>query len=180
MSNTEDFSINFAWKCCLITPLSNFSSKRVIEIVNKYSKKSPNTYQIINPIIIVSERQINSAIYQSLKAFVNNRNVTRNLALEIIVRLTGTTQIEKALDITGITDKNKDLLLIGIKTHEKDLVSEMKEIIDEFDFEYEYTFTLHFPINNNYHELALFYGCSPKIDELEKAALEKIAAIEVV
>lgn len=178
-NNSKVSEINVEWKGCLVTPLSNFSSKEIVEILNDFSDKHNNVVLAINAEYIVSNRQISVAIYQSLKSFQKNKNITRDLALEVIIRLCGTSQIGKALNLIGISDTTKNILLIAIKQSQEDMETQLSAILKNFKFEFDALLDPRLPIVE-IETLARVYNCEPLIEEIEKAAIEKITYIDIL
>ncbi|MCG3222422.1 MAG: hypothetical protein H7641_13665, partial [Candidatus Heimdallarchaeota archaeon] len=60
--------------------------------------------QILDPILLISVKQLQSAIYHTEKSFENKRNIARTKANELLIRLAGKRQISNALNLLGIKD----------------------------------------------------------------------------
>ena len=79
------------------------------DLLDKIKLKSNNTIhlQLIDPIHIVSKKQISIAIYHTLKAFEQKRNIARDPATEFLLRISAKRQISIALKLCGIKETSK-------------------------------------------------------------------------
>jgi tRNA threonylcarbamoyladenosine modification (KEOPS) complex Cgi121 subunit len=159
---------------------SNSKSLDIDAILDFLAKRESSqiTVQIIDPTFIVSERQLQSAIYHVEKSFENKRNIARNKGSEFIIRLTGKRQISSALKQIGIQKNGQYLLAISFGSTLEKNIEELEKLVNQFDLnkiEIEKTLPL-----SNLDSLSIFYECLENYEEIEKRALERIASIEIL
>lgn len=89
----------------------NLNLDDIIAFLEKHEKT-----QIVNMMCVFGEKHVLHSVFQTLKAFANHENITRNESLEFLVRLSGSRQITKAIKASGAQqqsvfvcwDKNTD------------------------------------------------------------------------
>ena len=89
--------------------------------------------QVARGEIVVSYFQAFHALYQAYLAFKRKINVSRSLALEILLRLSGTRQIDDALDFAGLRDGSRLLCLLALDTEEQRLRELEKQMMETFE-----------------------------------------------
>ncbi len=81
---------------------------------------------LIDANTVLDPLQVKYAIEHAKRAFEEERNISRSLSLEILIRFSGTRQIEKAIETFGVRDE------------EVCLVTDKKELIEKYpDFDLE-------------------------------------------
>ena len=133
--------------------------------------------QILDPTLLISVKQLQSAIYHTEKSFENKRNIARTKANELLIRLAGKRQISNALKFFGIKDSSQYLIIIAFGAKLENSKKEINKLVEEFGIsEEEAEITL--PISE-LKILSSYYECQEDLHEIEKRALEKIAFVEV-
>ena len=134
--------------------------------------------QILDPTLLISVKQLQSAIYHTEKSFENKRNIARTKANELLIRLAGKRQISNALNLLGIKDSSQYLLVIAFGATLENNKKELEKLVEQFGIsEDEEENTL--PISK-LKVLSSYYECQEDLLEIEKRALEKIAFVEVL
>lgn len=134
--------------------------------------------QILDPILLISVKQLQSAIYHTEKSFENKRNIARTKANELLIRLAGKRQISNALNLLGIKDSSQYLLVIAFGATLENNKKELEKLVEQFgisDDEEENTLPI-----SKLKVLSSYYECQEDLLEIEKRALEKIAFVEVL
>lgn len=139
---------------------------------------SQTILQIIDPAYIVSENQLRSAVYHATKSFENQRNIARNKANELVIRLAGKRQISSALNQIGIKETSQHLLVIAFGNTLENNMKELEKLVNQFNLNNEEIEKI-LPLSG-LKELSTYYECQEDYEEIEKRVLERIAAIEIL
>ena len=156
----------------------SFDLDHLIEI-SKTRKKSHVTLQVIDPTWITSEKHISVSIYHTQKAFDEERNFARERSTEFLIRLSGQRQIKNALKQFGVNDNSKHILVVVFGGTKEENKIEEKEFTRKIIFKIEAIDNKSLPISD-IKKLSDFYNCKENFQDIEKAALEKMAAIETL
>ena len=133
--------------------------------------------QVLDPTLIISVKQLQSAIYHTEKSFKNKRNIARTKGNELLIRLAGKRQISNALKLFGIKDSSQYLLIIAFGAKLENNKKEINKLVEKFGInEEEAEITLP---KSELKILSSYYECQEDLHEIEKRALEKIAFVEV-
>ncbi|MCK4973579.1 MAG: hypothetical protein KAS52_09670, partial [Candidatus Heimdallarchaeota archaeon] len=108
MDNPSD--VTYSYKLCRKSP--RLSIDNLFELI-KENQNDSISIQVIDPTWIVSKKHLQAAVYHTLNAFKNVRNIARGSETELLIRLSGFRQINKAVKAFGINDQTKTLLLIA-------------------------------------------------------------------
>ena len=157
---------------------SSFDLDQLIER-SKTREKSQVTLQVIDPTWITSEKHISVAIYHTQKAFDEERNFARDLATEFLIRVSGQRQIKNAIKQFGVQEKSKQILVVafgGTKAENEDVELEFTRNIN---FKIESMDKETLPLSD-IKKLSEFYNCKENLQDIERAALEKMAVIEIL
>ncbi len=151
------------------------SADDLFEIV----RENQNDYisiQVIDPTWIVSKKHLQAAVYHTLKAFKNGRNIARGSETELLLRLSGFRQIKNAVKAFGINNQTNTLLLIAFGGTSKENESILERFFSNTDLEQVENAEL--PITD-IQKLLVYYRCDKDSSFLEKEVLEKIASVEI-
>jgi len=171
MDNPSD--ITYSYKICRKSP--RVSADNLFELIKK-NQNDTISIQIIDPTWIVSKKHLQVAVYHTLKAFKNGRNIARGSETELLIRLSGFRQIKNAVEVFGINDQTNTLLLIAFGGSCKENESLLEQFFSTTDLE---------PIENaelpitDIQKLLEYYGFEKDSILLEKKVLEKIAIVEI-
>jgi len=136
--------------------------------------------QLLNPSYIVSKKQLEAAVYHTIRAFEEKRNIARDKKTELIVRIAGVNQIKNAFEHFGVIENIKEYIVIIFSENEKEL-KKLKKCCQGLLSPKTIQWEPKLPINKNITKLMKFYNCNKQnIDEITKKAIEKIAYIEVL
>ena len=157
------------------------TSQNLDEVLNKIkSIKFEDVFlQLIDPKLIVSERQIQVAVYHAQKVFNQEKNIARDVTTELLLRISGERQISKALETHGINEKSTYWLLIvfgGDNTRNEHVA---KNFLKEIGVTKEQIKEINFPLLS-IEELSIIHHCKEDLEEIEKRVLEIMAAVTIL
>ncbi len=135
--------------------------------------------QLIDPTLIVSEKHILISIYHTQKAFEQNRNIARDQATELLLRVSGKKQISNALESYGIKATSKLILVIAFGGNHDEAKEAIKHFLTIADISKENRLEIQFPLLG-IKELSQKYHCEEDIETVEKRVFEEIAALEIL
>lgn len=165
--------VTYSYKICRKS--SKLSNDTLFEFIKK-NQNDTISIQVIDPTWIVSKEHLQAAVYHTLKAFKNERNIARGSETELLIRLSGFRQIKKAVKAFGINDLTNTLLLIAFGGTYKENETILKRFFSNIDLEQIENAEL--PITD-IQELLEYYGYEKDSILLEKEVLEKIATAEI-
>ena len=142
----------------------------------KENQNDTTSIQVIDPTWIVSKKHLQAAVYHTLKAFKNGRNIARGSETELLIRLSGFRQIKNAIKAFGINNQTNTLLLIAFGGTYKENESILERFFSNTDLEQIENAEL--PVTD-IQKLLVYYGCEKDSSLLEKEVLEKIALVEI-
>ncbi|MCW3976127.1 MAG: KEOPS complex subunit Cgi121, partial [Candidatus Bathyarchaeota archaeon] len=100
----------------------NFGVLNYKEICSKIDKGYDNLeIQFVDPRKILGSNHIYFATLNALKAFKNEKNISKSLSIEILLYISGQKQIEVAIRLFGLQKKNRNLILIAVGEKKEDL-----------------------------------------------------------
>ncbi len=103
-----------------------FSGKLDLEKI--YEKIKMNELQAFDADKIISEEQIISAYNHALRAFTYKKNITKTLALEIILYVAVKRQIKEAIDFVGVSKNTTNFVIIELKPNAAEGLAEKIQI----------------------------------------------------
>lgn len=112
------------------------NTKNPDKVLKKLSlaKTTPNShYSLFNAEFVVSPKHVWHAVNAGLSAFETDSMILKDLALEIVVRLSGQRQVKMALDLFAL-DNAKTVGVVVIADSKKELEQKFREIKTEFEF----------------------------------------------
>ncbi len=155
----------------------SFTMNHLIER-SKKRKFSNVTLQVLDPTWIVSKRHIDVAIYHTQNAFDEGRNFARDKATEFLIRVSGQKQIKNALKQFGVKDNSKHILVVSFGGSKEENEEEELEFTRSIDFKIESIDRESLPLSD-VKKLCDFYKSEEDLQDTEKAAIERIAALEI-
>ncbi|MEM4473885.1 MAG: KEOPS complex subunit Cgi121, partial [Candidatus Bathyarchaeia archaeon] len=69
-------------------------------------------YQFFNANFVATWKHLFFAVLNALKAFESGSNISRSLAIEILLYASAQRQIQKAMDLIGITPKTTEIAVL--------------------------------------------------------------------
>ncbi|MCK5409244.1 MAG: hypothetical protein KAJ30_03185 [Candidatus Heimdallarchaeota archaeon] len=165
--------VTYSYKICRKSP--RLSIDNLFELI-KENQNDSISIQVIDPTWIVSKKHLQAAVYHTLKAFKNGRNIARGSETELLIRLSGFRQIKKAVKAFGINDQTNTLLIIAFGGTCKDNESILERFFSNTNLEQIENTQL--PITD-IQKLLEYYGYEKDSILLEKEVLEKIATVEI-
>jgi tRNA threonylcarbamoyladenosine modification (KEOPS) complex Cgi121 subunit len=168
----------FEYNYSVFSTSKSYNSDKVIILIRE--QKHETVYlQVLDPTFLVSDKQIISALFQTERAFLNKKNISRDFSTEFLVRIAGKRQISSAIESLGIGESSTDIMLIAFGQN-KELVNQtFHTFLDVISENIEIDKQKNLPLLG-LKDLALHYDCEENIDIIEKKALELIATIEIL
>lgn len=171
----NDREVSFTYNIYLLP--NSFSLDNLIE-KSKTRKLSKVTLQVLDPTWITSKKHISAAVYHTQKAFDEERNFARDKATEFLIRISGQKQIKNALKQVGVQVDSKQVLVVSFGGSKEENENEELEFIKNIDFNIESIDKDSLPISD-IKKLSDFYKSEENLQDIEKAAFERMAAIEI-
>ncbi len=165
--------VTYSYKFCRKSP--RLSIDNLFELI-KENQNDSISIQVIDPTWIVSTKHLQAAVYHTLKAFKNGRNIARGSETELLIRLSGFRQIKKAVKAFGINNQTNTLLFIAFGGTYKENESILERFFSNTDL--EQIENIQLPITD-IQRLLEYYGYDKDSILLEKEVLEKIATVEI-
>lgn len=140
--------------------------------------------QIIDAGKVCGKEHLNHAIIQAMKSFRKSRNISKDMLLEVLVRLSAQRQIRKAIEIFGLKKGIRDVVVISLD--EKKLEEFVKKyecvedikIIEVDEKKYEELRKI-FNINDN--EILAYKpkDFNERVEILKRLIIERIALLNL-
>ena len=91
-----------------------FSNLKLDELLNiqKDITKKMDVVQLIDPNAIISQDHIRAAYLNAYMNFIENKNVSNNMSMELLLYLSFTKQINMAIKLSGIK-KSNDFVIVA-------------------------------------------------------------------
>lgn len=91
--------------------------------------------QLVDASKIFNIEHIYFAAFNALKAFKNGKNSSNNLAMELLLYISGQSQIKKAIKNFGLKEGKMDVAILCFGERKKDLENFSRILQHEFDIE---------------------------------------------
>ncbi|MGB9914238.1 MAG: KEOPS complex subunit Cgi121 [Candidatus Bathyarchaeales archaeon] len=126
--------IEEAEKCVEITAFRNVGAAKVEKLLKAVARKEPQQVwiQFFNAELIATWQHLYFAVLNALVAFKNERNISKSLAMEVMLYASAQRQIRKAIELMGVKEETKSVavVLIGDKPDQiKTALSAVSEAI---------------------------------------------------
>ncbi len=95
--------------------ISRASSNLELDLLltaQKSTTKKMDVLQLIDPNAIISQNHIRAAYLNAYMNFIENKNISNNMSMELLLYLSFTTQINTAIKLSGIK-KSNDFVIIS-------------------------------------------------------------------
>jgi len=123
-------------KFLLIIEVKDFKITDYDALKKELVKKAQNLeVQLVDARKIFNIEHIYFATFNALKAFKNGKNISNNLAMELLLYISGQSQIKKAIEIFGLKEGIMDVAFICIGERKKDLEKFSKILQHKFNIE---------------------------------------------
>jgi tRNA threonylcarbamoyladenosine modification (KEOPS) complex Cgi121 subunit len=121
-------------KFLFIIGVKNFKITDYDVFKKELVKKAQNLeVQLVDARKIFNIEHIYFAAFNALKAFKNGKNISNNLAIELLLYISGQSQIKKAIEIFGLKEGKMDVVFICIGERKKDLENFSKILQNKFN-----------------------------------------------
>ncbi|MEM2104930.1 MAG: KEOPS complex subunit Cgi121 [Candidatus Bathyarchaeia archaeon] len=117
-------------KYVLIAGLQNVEIKDTEKFLKRFGKENLGVdVQFFDARFVASWQHLYFAVLNALTAFKNKRNISKNLAMEIILYASTQRQIKKALESLGIKPKHAEVALVIVGDDPRTIKSAFNTII---------------------------------------------------
>lgn len=143
-------------------------SELVIKKLSEQAKKAV-FLQLLNAKAICSEQQFLFAAKHAISALSEARAFSNRLEIELLLRITATRQIGKALEIAGIKNGAQEIAILALSKEKRAMEKAMGEIKKEISFKPNKNFWKNSSKKNKAFLMKKF-----NITEIELAALKDL------
>ena len=131
--------------------------------------------QILSSKAIVSEKQFLQSAEQTQSAFLQGTSFAKRKEMELLLRISGKKQFQKAIEVLGIKKGKQSIALIAVGENSEKAITEMKDLLRLKERK----------LKPDFKALQKIYGIPEKQarllknrkESIEKAVLEKITLI---
>ena len=152
-------------------------SGNVLKNISQILRENECFGQLVASKAIVSERQIQHAVEQTLWAFENGRNFVESKELELLIRLSGIKNAQKAIGAIGLKEGAQEIVIIAFGKKPEKAVREIQTLLKFKEGKHKIDAKAvqeFFGITEN--ELAVL---KDRKKALESAVIERIALLEL-
>lgn len=121
--------------CLLLFFLKMKKMEEIENILKKIREVTSIQFQIFNAKFLISPIQIEAAFINALLSIEAGKNIAKNLALEVLLKMAADTQISNAIKKIGIKKSTKYLGLYLIGHSIKELEENANRILEKIDGE---------------------------------------------
>ncbi len=130
------FEIKEYRKFLLVTGIREFRITNYDKICEELLKDNQQVeVQLLDAQKILDSKHIYFSTLNALKAFKKKKNISKNLAMEILLYTSGQRQIKFAIDNFGLKKGKMGVVLIGIGNKKDELEKLLRKIKELFDIE---------------------------------------------
>jgi len=164
-------------KSLLIIGVKDFKITNYDEVRKELTEKVQNLQvQLADATKIFNIEHIYFAAFNALKAFKNGKNISNNLAMELLLYISGQNQIKKAIENFGLKEGKMDVAIICIGERKKDLENFSRILQREFNIEIDHSL-VESPSRKKFRYLKSIFEIS---DQELNASRQKKDALENV
>ena len=110
--------------CLAITAYKNVKIKNVEEFIQNIRKETGNvTVQFFDARFVAGYEHLYFAVLNALTAFKNNLNISRNLAVEILLYAAAERQIRNAVELLGIKEGTGNIAVVILAENKDEIVN---------------------------------------------------------
>jgi len=148
------------------------------ELILNYNLKAA---QILDNRYIWGKKHILSAIWHALKAYQNNRMISKTLSMEILLYTAGFRQIKKAVELLGIRGSTEEVVGIIIGEKQDQIIESCISAQKSFQLDLRLDLLNNLTSKHQYILKLLinegFYATNFSNSEIENAILQRIAIL---
>jgi len=110
-------------KYVLITSFKNAKIKNIEELLKHFDnrKTAKTETQFLNADLVATWQHLYFAVLNALVAFKNKQNISKSLAIEIMLYASAQRQIRKAMELLGIKSDTSNIAAVAIGENPKTL-----------------------------------------------------------
>jgi KEOPS complex subunit Cgi121 len=126
-------------------------------------------------------RHIYSAVWHALKAWKNDRMISKTLSIEVLIYAAAQRQIKKAIDLLGVKKTTKDVTGILLGKTSQDLINASNQLQEELNIKPNMKLLDDYASKNEVFVKILnndgYNATDFTFDEIEKTIFQKIALL---
>lgn len=116
-------------KYLIVEVFKNIKVENVDSLLNLVKKCSGNAHvQVMDAALIAGFEHIFFAVLNALKSFESGLNLSKNLAIEILLFASGQDQIKKAIEILGIKQSSSAIALVVVADERREAAAIVDKI----------------------------------------------------
>ena len=97
--------------------------------IKEIEKETQTSIQVFNPIAIAGHEHIFHASYLALKAFKQKTNISPDLAMELLIYVSGRKQIQEAIKVIGIKENSTQTVIAIISDSQEKIKNSITKIL---------------------------------------------------
>ncbi|MEM2673970.1 MAG: KEOPS complex subunit Cgi121 [Candidatus Bathyarchaeia archaeon] len=116
-------------KYLIVEGFRNVKSRDVKELLNLVKAESGDCQvQVLDATLVAGFEHIYFAVLNALKSFKSGLNISKSLAIEILLFASGQDQIKRAIEIFGIKPSSRNIVLVIIGDNRDEAISTLKRL----------------------------------------------------
>ena len=120
-----------------ITGFKNIKIKDVAEFLEKIRKEKPANVEIqfFDAELVATWQHLYFAVLNALTAFKNKQNISKALAIEIMLYASAQRQIRKAMELIGIKPNSSEIAVVVVGENPKTVKTALSTVLKHFNAE---------------------------------------------
>ena len=123
-------------KYLVVEGFKNVKIRDVDEFLNLVRSKAGSCHiQVLDASLVAGFEHLYFAVLNALKSFESGLNISKSLAVEILLFASGQDQIRRAIEILGVKPSSSDIALIIVADSRDKAISVLNNVSDVLDGE---------------------------------------------
>ena len=123
-------------KYLVVEGFKNVKIRDVDEFLNLVRSKAGSCHiQVLDASLVAGFEHLYFAVLNALKSFESGLNISKSLAVEILLFASGQDQIRRAIEILGVKPSSSDIALIIVAESRDKAISVLNNVSDVLDGE---------------------------------------------
>ncbi|MCS4541596.1 MAG: KEOPS complex subunit Cgi121, partial [Euryarchaeota archaeon] len=97
--------------------------------VKELAKKTQTAIQVFDPAVIAGFDHVFRAAYLALKSFKQKTNISTDLAVELLIYVSGRKQIQEAIKLFGVKQNSLQIVVVMISDSQKKIENSVAELL---------------------------------------------------
>lgn len=116
-------------KYLIVEGFKNIKIKDVEELLNLIKAESGNCQvQVLDATLVAGFEHIYFAVLNALKSFKSGLNISKSLAVEILLFASGQDQIKRAIEIFGVKPSSRNIVIVIISDNRDEAISTLEKL----------------------------------------------------